>query len=142
VRDEGFDERRGAYTQELGGDALDAAVLLLPVTGLERGDSPRVLGTIHAIWDELGAGGPLLYRYRGQEPDEGAFLPCSFWLAQALAAAGRRDDACEVLSSMCRLATPLGLFAEEMDPGTRDHLGNFPQALTHASLVHAALALR
>jgi GH15 family glucan-1,4-alpha-glucosidase len=141
VRERGFDERKGAYTQEFGGDALDAAVLLLPVAGLEPGDSPRVHGTIDAIRGELGAGGSLLYRYRGTVPEEGAFLPCSFWLAQALTAAGRRDEACEVFSSTCRLATPLGLFAEEMDPGAREHLGNFPQALTHASLVHAALAL-
>jgi GH15 family glucan-1,4-alpha-glucosidase len=140
VREQGFDERRGAYTQEFGGEALDAAVLLLPVAGLEPGDSPRVHRTIDAVRDELGAGGPLLYRYRAV-PEEGAFLPCSFWLAQALAAAGRRDEACEVFAAACRLATPLGLFAEEMDPGGREHLGNFPQALTHASLVHAALAL-
>jgi GH15 family glucan-1,4-alpha-glucosidase len=142
VRDRGFDERRGAYTQEFGGRALDAAVLLMPVAGIERGDSPRVLRTIDAIRAELGAGGPLLYRYRGDGADEGAFLPCSFWLVQALAAAGLRDEACEVFSATCRLATPLGLFAEELDPGTGEHLGNFPQALTHAALVHAALALR
>jgi GH15 family glucan-1,4-alpha-glucosidase len=142
VRDRGFDERRGAYTQEFGGRALDAAVLLMPVVGIEAGDSPRVLRTIDAIRTELGAGGPLLYRYRGNGADEGAFLPCSFWLVQALAAAGRRDEACEVFSATCRMATPLGLFAEELEPGTGEHLGNFPQGLTHAALVHAALALR
>jgi GH15 family glucan-1,4-alpha-glucosidase len=142
VRERGFDERRGTYLQEFGGRGLDAAALLMPVTGIERGDSPRIRGTIDAIRTELGAGGPLLYRYRSTGPTEGAFLPCSFWLVQALAAAGRRDEACEVFSATCRLATPLGLFAEEMDPDTGEHLGNFPQGLTHAGLVHAALALR
>jgi GH15 family glucan-1,4-alpha-glucosidase len=73
---------------------------------------------------------------------EGAFLPCSFWLAQALAATGRVEEAAELFDRLIGLASPLGLYAEEMDPSTHAHLGNFPQALTHAALVQAALALR
>jgi GH15 family glucan-1,4-alpha-glucosidase len=140
LRDRGFDERVGSYVQRYGDPALDASVLQLGVVGVEPAGSPRMVRTIDAVRRELGAGGPLLYRFAGG--DEGAFLPCSFWLAQALAAAGRREDALEVFTSACELATPLGLFAEEMDPATRAHRGNFPQALTHAALVHAALALR
>ncbi|MGH2637047.1 MAG: glycoside hydrolase family 15 protein [Actinomycetota bacterium] len=140
VRDRGFDEGRGCYVQSYGSDALDAATLLLPVTGFEEDGERRLDRTIDAIRGELGTGGPLLYRY--VSPGEGAFLPCSFWLVQALAAVGRREEASEVFAAACRLATPLGLFAEEMEPATREHAGNFPQALTHAALVHAALALR
>ena len=95
----------------------------------------------------LSAGGPLLYRYPpgrdGLPGTEGAFLPCSFWLVQALAATGRgrRSDAgCSTTSAA--LASPLGLYAEEMDPATNRHLGNYPQALTHAALLQAALSLR
>ena len=73
---------------------------------------------------------------------EGAFLPCSFWLAQALARTGRAAEADELFDALVSLASPLGLFAEEMDPGTGHHLGNYPQVLTHAALVQAALALR
>jgi GH15 family glucan-1,4-alpha-glucosidase len=87
-----------------------------------------------------------LYRYPpgrdGLPGTEGAFLPCSFWLAQALAATGRGPEAVELFQSLLERASPLGLYAEEMDPATGDHLGNFPQTLTHAALVQAALAIR
>ncbi|MGH8826079.1 MAG: glycoside hydrolase family 15 protein, partial [Jiangellaceae bacterium] len=123
-----------------------AALLILPLLGIEDADSPRVRGTINAIRDELSAGGPLLYRYRpgrdGLPGAEGAFLPCSFWLVQALAHTGRRAEAVELFEALLDLANPVGLFGEEMDPATGAHLGNFPQALTHAGLIQAALALR
>jgi pentatricopeptide repeat protein len=73
---------------------------------------------------------------------EGAFLPCSFWLVQALARIGRRDEAEALFAEMVAFGGPLGLYAEEMDPSTHKHLGNFPQALTHAALLQAALALQ
>ena len=144
LRRNGFDEGAGTYTAAYGSDDLDAAVLLLPVIGMEPADSPRVAGTVDAIRARLGAGGPLLFRYRdedGLEGKEGAFLPCSFWLVQALAGLGRRTEALELFDELLALGGPLGLFAEEMDPDTREHLGNFPQALTHATLLQAALSL-
>jgi GH15 family glucan-1,4-alpha-glucosidase len=142
----GFEPSKGSYTRAYGSNELDAAVLVLPLLGIESPDSPRVTGTIDAIGKELSASGPLLYRYPpghdGLPGVEGAFLPCSFWLVQALAKTGRHVQAAERFAEMLKLASPLGLFAEEMDPTTRQHLGNYPQALTHSSMVQAALALR
>lgn len=146
VRANGFDPVLGSYTRSYGSADLDAALLLLPMLGLEETGSPALRGTIDAISRELSAGGALLYRYPpgqdGLPGTEGAFLPCSFWLVQALATTGRRREALARFEELLKLATPLGLYGEEMDPETRAHLGNFPQALTHAALVQAALALR
>lgn len=142
----GYSSVLGSYTRSYGSQELDAALLVLPVVGLEDPRSARARGTVDAIRKRLSAGGPLLFRYPpgrdGLAGTEGAFLPCSFWLVQALACTGRRDVALEVFQDLLDLASPLGLYAEEMDPTTREHLGNFPQALTHAALVQAALALR
>ena len=146
VRNRGFDNARNTYAGSYDSDELDAAVLVLPLLGLEEPDSPRVRNTIDAIQRELDAGGPLLYRYPpgrdGLPGTEGAFLPCAFWLVQALANTGRIDEAAARFTALLELATPLGLYAEEMDPISNEHLGNFPQALTHAALVQAALAIR
>jgi GH15 family glucan-1,4-alpha-glucosidase len=145
VRQRGFNEQLGAYTRTYGSEDLDAAVLVLPLLGLEPVDSPRVSGTIDVIRARLSAGGPFLYRYRPGEDGlgggEGAFLPCSFWLVQALARIGRTREATDLMSELLDVS-PLGLFAEEVDPTTGRFLGNYPQALTHASLLQAALALR
>jgi GH15 family glucan-1,4-alpha-glucosidase len=145
VRDHGFRDSRNSYTRSYGSDELDAAILILPLLGLDQ-DGHRVRDTVDAIQRDLGAGGSLLYRYRpgsdGLPGSEGAFLPCAFWLVQALAKTGRVDEAVERFGALLQLATPLGLYAEEMDPASQEHLGNFPQALTHAALVQAALALR
>ncbi len=144
LRIHGYDDRVGAYTAAYGSRDLDAAVLLLPLIEVEPPDSPRLAGTIDAIRDQLGAGGPLLYRYLdddGLEGGEGAFLPCSFWAVQALARTGRTHEAEDLFADLVALGGPLGLYAEEMDPDTGEHLGNFPQALTHATLLQAALAL-
>jgi GH15 family glucan-1,4-alpha-glucosidase len=146
VRRDGFSDSRNSYTRSYGSDELDASVLVLPLLGLEQSDGPRVRDTIDAIQRDLGAGGPLLYRYPpgsdGLPGTEGAFLPCAFWLVQALAKTGRVDEAAERFRALLQFATPLGLYAEEMDPVSHEHLGNFPQALSHAALVQAALALR
>lgn len=150
LRDEierrGFDEARGTYTRSFGSVDTDAALLVLPQLGFHPPDSPRVRGTIEAVRRELDAGAPLLYRYPpghdGLPGVEGAFLPCSFWLVQALASSGRAAEGDAVFRDLLALANPLGLYAEELDPATGRHLGNFPQALTHAALVQAALALR
>jgi len=145
IRIRGFDPHQNAYTAAYDSTDLDAAVLVLPWLELESAASPRVVGTVDAIRRQLGAGGPLLYRYPpgtdGLEGGEGAFLPCSFWLVHALARTGRRDEAEALLDELLQLGGPLGLYGEEMDPATGEHLGNYPQALTHAALVQAVLAL-
>jgi GH15 family glucan-1,4-alpha-glucosidase len=143
IHTRGFDPDQGAYTAAYGSTTLDAAVLVLPLLGLEASSSPRVTGTVDAIRRGLSAGGPLLYRYPpgtdGLEGGEGAFLPCSFWLVQALARTGRTDEAEALLEELLLLGGPLGLYGEEMDPTTNEQLGNYPQALTHAALVQAVL---
>jgi GH15 family glucan-1,4-alpha-glucosidase len=142
----GVDHARRTFVRAYGQPDLDAALLVVPLLGLEPVDSPLVVGTIDAVRRELSAGGPLLYRYTpgddGLGGDEGAFLPCSFWLAQALAASGALDDAAGLMQQLIGMAGPLGLYAEEADPATGAQLGNYPQALTHATLVQAALAIR
>ena len=142
----GFDGVRGTYTRSYGSQDTDAALLILPQLGFEPTGSPRIRGTIDAIIRDLDAGTPLLYRYPpghdGLLGTEGAFLPCSFWLVQALARSGRAAEANALFRDLIALASPIGLYAEEMDPRTHHHLGNYPQALTHAALVQAALALR
>jgi GH15 family glucan-1,4-alpha-glucosidase len=146
VRLTGFDAELGSYTRTYGSGDLDAAVLVLPLLDLEPRDSPRVRGTVDAVRRGLGAGGPLLYRYPpgqdGLPGSEGAFLPCSFWLAQALAFTGRAGEATRLLADLLDLANPLGLLPEELDPANLGYLGNYPQALSHAALVQAALAIR
>jgi GH15 family glucan-1,4-alpha-glucosidase len=145
IRARGFDAAQQAYTGAYDSAELDAAVLVLPLVGLEPASSPRVAGTVDAIRRQLGAGGALLYRYPpgtdGLPGTEGAFLPCSFWLVQALALTGRIEEAEALLDELLPLGGPLGLYGEEMDPATGEHLGNYPQALTHAALVQAVLAL-
>ena len=146
VTTRGFDPALNSYTRTYGSTDLDAAVLVLPLLGIEPADSPRIPNTIDAIARRLGAGGPLLYRYPpghdGLPGIEGAFLPCSFWLVQALAVTGRTAEAHELFAELRALASPLGLYGEEMDPASHRHLGNYPQALTHAALLQAALSLR
>ena len=145
IRSRGFNQTLDSYTRTLGGDELDAAVLVLPLLGIEPPDSPRVRSTIDAVRDRLSAGGPLLYRYPpetdGLPGREGAFLPCSFWLVQALAATGRVAEAVDLMEQLVDLS-PLGLYPEEADPVAGELVGNFPQALTHAALLQAVLALR
>jgi GH15 family glucan-1,4-alpha-glucosidase len=142
----GFDPERGTYLRTYGSPDVDAALLILAKLGCEPIGSPRVSGTIDAIVHDLDAGSPLLYRYPpgrdGLPGIEGAFLPCSFWLVEALANSHRVAEATSLFGELIALASPVGLYAEEMDPLTRHHLGNYPQALTHAALVQAALALR
>jgi GH15 family glucan-1,4-alpha-glucosidase len=134
------------YVRSYNSTDLDAALLVLPLLGIDDVDSPRVRGTINAIRDELSAGGPLLYRYPpgrdGLPGTEGAFLPCSFWLVQALARTGRRPEAIDLFQTLLDHTGPLRLYAEEMDPATGAYRGNYPQTLTHATLIQAALAIR
>jgi GH15 family glucan-1,4-alpha-glucosidase len=100
--------------------------------------------TVDAICEELSAGDGLLYRYRlddGLDGQEGAFLPCSFWLAECLAHQGRISEARAVFDAASAAANDLGIFSEEVDPTTGEALGNIPQALTHLSHIGAAIAL-
>ena len=146
VRARAFDPSQGSYVRSYGSPELDAALLVLPLLGMDDIGSLRVRGTIDAIRGRLSAGGPLLYRYPpgrdGLPGSEGAFLPCSFWLVQALAHTDRRAEAVALFRQLLGLAGPLGLYAEEMDPATGAFLGNYPQTLTHAALIQAALAIR
>ncbi len=146
VCERGFDRRRRAFVQSYESPHLDASLLLIPQVGFLPADDPRVLGTIAAIERELLVDG-LVLRYSTKTgvdalpSGEGAFLPCSFWLADAYALTGRRQDAEALFERLLALSNDVGLFAEEYDPRARRMLGNFPQALTHMALVNSARLL-
>ena len=150
IRDEvmrrGFDGRRNTFISIYDGDDVDAALLYIARVGFIEPADPRMLGTINAIRSTLGHNG-LLYRYDtrrtrdGLPPGEGAFLACSFWLAEALALAGKREEARRVFEDVAARGNDVGLFSEEIDVASGALLGNFPQALTHIALMNAALAL-
>jgi len=140
----GWSDRAKAFTQSFGSDELDASNLMIPIVGFLPPDDPRVLSTIEATQDRLTDKHGLVYRYRahdGLEGEEGTFLLCTFWLAQAQALAGRIEQAKEIFSRAASFANDLGLLAEEVDPTTRELLGNFPQAFSHIGLVNAAWAI-
>jgi GH15 family glucan-1,4-alpha-glucosidase len=147
VCEKGYDPERNTFTQSYGSRELDAALLLIPRVGFLPPDDPRVLGTIEAVREELGHHG-LLRRYSADETivdglpgGEGAFLVCSFWLADALHATGRTKEARELFERLVDLTNDVGLLAEEYDPVAGKQLGNFPQAFSHIGLVNTALAL-
>ncbi|MDP9400160.1 MAG: glycoside hydrolase family 15 protein [Actinomycetota bacterium] len=146
VCERGFDVRRGTFTQAYGSRALDAALLLLPAYGFLPSDDERIVGTVEAVQRELSRDG-LVLRYETQEaadglpPGEGAFLPCSFWLVDALVLIGRREEAEALFARLVGLVNDLGLLSEEYDVGARRLVGNFPQAFSHIGLVNSALAL-
>ncbi|MEU5771121.1 glycoside hydrolase family 15 protein [Streptomyces asoensis] len=147
VCEQGYDPVRNTFTQYYGSRELDASLLLIPRVGFLPPDDPRVVGTVDAVREELGHGG-LLRRYStdgaavdGLPGDEGTFLACSFWLADALHMTGRTKEARELFEHLVGLANDVGLLAEEYDPTSGRHLGNFPQAFSHIGLVNTALAL-
>ena len=136
------DEKR-RYTRSADDEALDAALLLGVIARYDDPNSPQLLRTVDAIRREL-ARGPLVHRYLtddGLPGEEGAFLACSFWLAEAYARQGRVDEASELIDELVGLANDVGLYAEEVSPESGDFLGNFPQALTHLALINAAVAV-
>ena len=144
IVDQGWSQRAGAYAQSFGSDALDASLLRMAGLGFLPPDDPRLLATIDAIAAGLGDGRGLVRRNRDdadEDPPEGSFLLCTFWLAEALAVTGQVERAREVLDRAAGYATDLGLLAEEVDPATGELLGNFPQAFSHLGLVVAAQAL-
>lgn len=137
IEHECWSEERQAWTQAAGTDNLDAACLLAARSGYAPPGDPRLASTLDAVRRELSAG-PLLYRYGGMREKEGAFLACSFWGVDALVRLGRFDEAADWMDALIPLSNDLGLFSEEMDPGSGAMLGNFPQALTHLTLINAA----
>jgi GH15 family glucan-1,4-alpha-glucosidase len=147
VCEHGYNKKKKAFTQFYGSDALDASVLMiLPRAGFLPASDERVRGTIEAIERELMHDGFVL-RYRNEEHvdglpgREGVFLPCSFWLANALHLIGRTGEAKEMFERVLAVQNDLGLFSEEYDPIAKRQLGNFPQAFTHLALVNSARIL-
>lgn len=146
VLSKGWSESKQAFTQTYGEDVLDASILMMPIVGFLPATDPRFVSTVDAIQKELTVDGFLL-RYRDAEqvdglPEgEGVFLPCSFWLVEALALQGRCEEAEELFERLLGLQNDLGLLAEEYDPVAGRMLGNFPQAFSHLTLVQAAIEL-
>ena len=135
---------RGVFVQHYDTDALDASLLLMPLVRFLPPEDPRVRATVLAIADELTVDG-LVLRYRVKETDdglsgeEGSFTICSFWLVSALAEIGERLRARHLCEKLLSFASPLDLYAEELDPRSGRHLGNFPQAFTHLALINAVM---
>jgi GH15 family glucan-1,4-alpha-glucosidase len=139
-----FDEKRNAFVQYYGADELDAAVLLIPQTGFLPANDPRIVGTVAAIERELVRGNGLVMRYSKDAADpqrEGAFLLCSFWLADAYVMLGRLDDATRLFEHMLAIRNDLGLLSEEYDVDARRLIGNFPQGFSHIGLINTAFNL-
>jgi len=138
-----WSERLGSYTRQAGGEDLDASLLLGVMFGYDAPDPGRLAATVDALRRELGRG-PLLLRYSGEDGlrgEEGAFLCCSFWLADALARIRRLEEATSLMEQLIALASDVGLYAEEIDPHTGELLGNLPQGLVHLALVNAAVTI-
>lgn len=150
VCERGYDKERNTFTQSYGSKELDASLLLIPQMGFLPPDDKRVIGTIEAIQRELSTEDGFVLRYPtsgddagvdGLEGDEGAFLACSFWLADDLAMIGRVDEARRLFERLLSLRNDLGLLAEEWDARLQRQVGNFPQAFSHVPLIDTALRL-
>jgi GH15 family glucan-1,4-alpha-glucosidase len=148
ILEESWDDATRSFSAHLdGGGALDASLLALPLRHVLPADHPRMVATAAAVGERLSAGGGLLYRYLHTESpdglpgDEGAFLLCSFWLADNLTAQGRLDEAEELYGSLCARASPLGLLPEQIHPTTGEFMGNFPQAFSHIGVIASGVNL-
>ncbi|WP_369032961.1 MULTISPECIES: glycoside hydrolase family 15 protein [Streptomyces] len=150
VCEKGYDKERNTFTQSYGSKELDASLLLIPQMGFLPPDDKRVIGTIEAIQRELSTSDGFILRYPttggeenldGLPGDEGAFLACSFWMADDLAMIGRVDEARKLFEKLLALRNDLGLLAEEWDPRLKRQVGNFPQAFSHVPLIDTALRL-
>jgi GH15 family glucan-1,4-alpha-glucosidase len=139
-------DARGVFVQHYDTEALDASVLLIPLLGFLAPEDRRVRSTVRAIADELTLD-ELVLRYRVEETDdgfsgeEGTFTICSFWLVSALSEIGEVERARALCTKLLSYASPLHLYAEEIDPHSGLHLGNFPQAFTHLALINAVVHL-
>jgi GH15 family glucan-1,4-alpha-glucosidase len=137
-------DERGVFCQYYGTTALDASLLLMPLLRFLPPDDPRIKATVAAIADELTSDG-LVLRYRVEDTDdglqgkEGTFTICSFWLVSALAEIGEHKRARDLCERVLSHASPLLLYAEEIDSRSGRHLGNFPQAFTHLALINAVM---
>jgi GH15 family glucan-1,4-alpha-glucosidase len=135
---------RGVFVQRYESEALDASLLLMPLLGFLPADDPRIENTVLAVADELTVDG-LVLRYRVDDTDdglageEGTFTICSFWLVSALVEIGQVERGRQLCERLLALASPLELYAEEVDPHSGRHLGNFPQAFTHLALINAVM---
>lgn len=142
----GFDARLGSFVQSYGSKEIDASLLLMPLVGFLPPTDPRIVGTVRRVEKLLMRRG-FVMRYRHDAPGghsasrEGAFLPCSFWLADYYELIGREDVARRILKRLLAVQNDVGLFSEEYDPKTKELLGNFPQALTHVALVNTVINL-
>jgi GH15 family glucan-1,4-alpha-glucosidase len=144
ILEEGWNESAGAFTQSFGDDALDASNLVMPMVGFLPATDPRMKATIHATAERLTDSRGLVYRYRapdGLEGEEGTFLLCTFWLAEALALAGEVARARKIFEAAVEFVNDVGLLSEEVDPTSGELIGNFPQAFSHIGLVNAAWAI-
>ena len=145
---EGFNVELNSFTQSYGSSELDASTLLIPLLGFLPPEDPRVIGTIDAVQRDLMRDG-FVERYKTHEQNavdglvgrEGVFLPCSFWLVDALLMLERDDEARKLFERLLAVSNDLGLLAEEYDPSAKRQLGNFPQAFTHVGLVNSAYNL-
>ena len=143
VCEKGFDSKLNAFVQSYGSPHLDASLLMIPLVGFLPADDPRMKATVAAIQERLMHDG-LIRRYNsdsdvdGLPSGEGAFLPCTFWLADNLALQGRRDEARAIYDRLLALRNDVGLLAEEYDPVAKRQIGNFPQAFSHVCLVNTA----
>jgi GH15 family glucan-1,4-alpha-glucosidase len=144
VEKKGYDRKRGVFTQSFESRQMDASLLLVPLTGFVDYNDERMVRTVDAIREDLSQDG-LIRRYDtendGLEGKEGVFLPCSFWLAECLARQGRIDEAHAVFQRVLATGNDLGLFSEEYDTSSEEMLGNFPQGLTHLSMIATAVSL-
>ena len=140
---QGFDAGLGAFVQSYGSQELDASLLMTAVVGFLPANDPRILGTVAAIERNLMAE-DFVARYAptsgvdGLPPGEGAFLPCTFWLADNYALQGRLTDARKIFNRLLSIRNDVGLLSEEYDPVAKRLLGNFPQAFSHVGLINTA----
>ena len=140
----GWNDRAGAFTQAFGSEDLDASSLMLAITGFLPADDQRMKATIDAIAQRLTDERGLVYRYEtrdGLAGDEGTFVLCTFWLAQAQALAGDAETATATFERALAVINDVGLLAEEVDHRSGEMIGNFPQAFSHIGLVNAAWAI-
>ena len=144
VMERGWSERKQSFVQSFDSEDLDASLLLLPAVGFIKGNNEKMVSTIKTIEQELSVQNGLLLRYTAKDGlpgREGAFLPASFWLVDALIFAGETKRAKLYFANLVKLANHVGLYAEEINPKSLEFLGNFPQAYTHIGLINSAYYL-